>query len=92
MSVATPFPTDSLTSLDADSLELRLGFLIRRYLAARSAALAGLVVHQLELLRDHPDLSHDQERRCVYRKMLRQWRWLEHRELRADCDTTPNPS
>ena len=55
-------------------IEQQLGFLIRRYLYKPSRSLALAVVNQIEALLTHPDCIGYPDQRCVYRKMLQQWR------------------
>ncbi|MFT7373602.1 MAG: hypothetical protein ACI9T9_002302 [Oleiphilaceae bacterium] len=57
-------------------IEMRLSFLIRRYLHAQTKKIADSVVLQLELLLRHPDCIGFPNDRCGYKKMLIQWRLL----------------
>ncbi|MFT5718392.1 MAG: hypothetical protein ACJAWS_001392 [Oleiphilaceae bacterium] len=57
-------------------IEMRLSFLIRRYLHAQTKKLAHAIVQQLELLLKHPDCIGFPNDRCGYKKMLIQWRLL----------------
>lgn len=57
-------------------IEMRLSFLIRRYLQTQTKNLANAIVQQLELLLKHPDCIGFPNDRCAYKKMLMQWRLL----------------
>ena len=57
-------------------IEMRLSFLIRRYLNTQTKNIALSVVQQLELLLKHPDCVGFPHDRCGYQKMLVQWRLL----------------
>lgn len=57
-------------------IEMRLSFLIRRYLHAQTKKIACAIVQQLELLLKHPDCIGFPNERCGYKKMLMQWRLL----------------
>ena len=57
-------------------IEMRLSFLIRRYLNAQTKKIACAIVQQLELLLKHPDCIGYPNDRCSYKKMLIQWRLL----------------
>jgi hypothetical protein len=57
-------------------IEMRLSFLIRRYLNAQTKKIACAIVQQLELLLTHPDCIGFPNERCTYKKMLLQWRLL----------------
>jgi len=57
-------------------IEMRLSFLIRRYIHAQTKKIARAVVQQLELLLKHPDCIGFPNDRCGYKKMLMQWRLL----------------
>ncbi|CRI66501.1 hypothetical protein THIOKS12890004 [Thiocapsa sp. KS1] len=72
-----------LSRLKPEDLELHLGELIRRYVRHRSADLAERVVESIEALYLHPDLKHDAERFCAYRRLGRHWRWLAQRAATA---------
>ncbi len=84
MPVDPPSRSDSdLSRLKPEDLELHLGELIRRYVRHRSADLAERVVESIEALYLHPDLGHDAERFCAYRRLGRHWRWLAQRAATA---------
>ena len=57
-------------------IEMRLSFLIRRYLNTETKKIARAIVQQLELLLKHPDCIGFPNDRCGYKKMLIQWRLL----------------
>lgn len=62
---------------DAESgaiIEMRLAFMIRRYLSKPTKSLAQNIVKQLEDLLRHPDCIGYPDNRCGYKKMLQQWR------------------
>jgi hypothetical protein len=69
-------PAAPLECLDPRAIEQRLGPLMRRYLASRSAAAAGRVARHIEALCCHPDFFGTNDERCVYLRLARQWRWL----------------
>ena len=59
-----------------ETIQMRLRFLIRRYLSDGTESIAQAVVNQLELLLCHPDCIGYPNDRCAYKKMLIQWRSL----------------
>lgn len=73
-----------LVQIKPESLEQRLGTLMRRYLRTRSPALARLVVRHIEALCAHPGYHATPEQRCVYRKMAAHWRCLAARNTRRE--------
>ncbi len=63
----------TLSCLDPESLQRRIGWLIRRYLHARSADVAQAIVRHINGLCAHPRFNPAIEERCVYRRMARDW-------------------
>ncbi|MEY6433788.1 ATP dependent RNA helicase [Thioalkalicoccus limnaeus] len=78
--LAPPTRSD-LDQLDPEILQRELGTLMRRYLGSRSAPMARAVAGHLEALCCHPEFFGSNDERCVYLRLVRQWRWL------ADQDT-----
>ena len=91
--MSTTAPTDCLPHplcrFEPEVIEARLGRLMRRYLLRRSAATARRVVRHLEALCLHPDALDRPERRCTYRRLAGQWRWLARQDGAAG---TPAPA
>ncbi len=67
-----------LDKLSPHDIEKRLGQLIRLYLRTRSPATASSVVRHIETLCSHPGFEGDQSDRCVYLRLMTQWRWLAY--------------
>ncbi|AGA90807.1 hypothetical protein Thimo_2053 [Thioflavicoccus mobilis 8321] len=68
--------TALLDHLDPQTIQRRLGPLMRRYLSSRSAPAAHSVARHIEALCCHPDFFGTDDERCVYLRLVRQWRWL----------------
>jgi hypothetical protein len=68
-------PERDLSHLEPQTLEVRLGDLIRRYVRGRSAELAQSVVGHIEALIQHPEVR-DPALFCAYRRLATHWRWL----------------
>jgi len=83
--IETPAHTD-LRALASQTLEHRLGELIRRYVQQRSQERARAVVRHLEALCLHPDYDGDPAQRCAYRRLAQHWRWLSQDLSRACAD------
>jgi hypothetical protein len=78
--------TSDLGALASETLEHRLGTLIRRYVQRRSGELASAVVRHLEALYLHPDYDGDPAQRCAYRRLAQHWRWLSQDLSRVAAD------
>lgn len=70
------FDPPAVEPTSAESLENRLGQLIRHYLQTRSPAIAGSVVRHIELLCAHPGFEGDSAQLCAYLRLKQHWRWL----------------
>lgn len=64
-----------------DTIEQRLGQLIRHYLQTRSPAIASSVVRHIEILCAHPGFEGDSAERCAYLRLKTHWRWLANASL-----------
>ena len=62
------------TSYAPEHIEARLGYLMRWYLRRRTTSVAVAVVQHIEALLAHPDFEAHPEQRCVYRRLVWQWR------------------
>jgi hypothetical protein len=78
--------TPDLSALASETLEHRVGKLIRRYVQRRSQNLARAVVRHLEALCLHPDYAGDPAQRCAYRRLAQHWRWLSQDFSRTAAD------
>lgn len=63
-----------LSRLDPQTIQQRLGTLIRAYLHTRSRIIARVVVRHIDGLCCHPRFHASPEERCVYRRLGREWR------------------
>jgi len=62
--------------VSTESIEQRLGQLIRHYVQTRSPAIAGSVVRHIELLCAHPGFEGGGSELCAYLRLKTHWRWL----------------
>jgi hypothetical protein len=59
-----------------ETIERRLGKLIRYYVRTRSPAIAQSVVRHIEQLCAHPGYDGEPAERCAYLRLRAHWRWL----------------
>ena len=76
MNSTNQLPDPLVTEFSPETIEARLGFLMRWYLRQRTTNLTRAIVQYIEALLAHPKFDAHYEQRCVYRRLARQWRFL----------------
>ena len=67
---------DDCATLPPETIEHRLGKLIRDYVWTRSPTIAQSVVQHIEQLCAHPGFDGEPAQRCAYLRLRAHWRWL----------------
>ncbi len=80
-----PYPPFSVSlNSNPEQIEVRIGLLIRLYFTDQHSIIAQAVADHINAILAHPGFVKTIERRCLYLRLARHWRYLAWIDSQAD--------